>query len=676
MIGVEIGAEIAESRGMKFAPLFAFLMFVSHFGHAAPPAPAVKQAPPAGVKIPDADRAELEAGVASLRKDIDQLARDLAAQSPLRERLPEVEVFHKAVRDALVYDEFMDVKQVAQARALLKEGAARVKSLREGAAPWTRANGQVTLGYRSKIDGSVQPYGLVVPPNWKPDDKTRRPLYLWFHGRDDKLTELSFISGLARSAGEFAGDNHFVLHLYGRYCNASKFAGEVDAFEAMQEVIKNYPIDFNRMVAMGFSMGGATVWHLATHHAGLWAAASPGAGFAETAVYAKVFAEGKEPPPWWEQVLWHWYDATDYASNLSNTQLVAYSGEIDPQKASADTMEKAMAGEGLKLERLVGPNTAHKYEPETKKVLTQRMADLALQGRDPFPKKVHFTTYTLSYNRMKWIEVTALERHWERADIDAEVNGDRIAIKTRNIAAFSLARPSEPSPLADVRTVVVDGKALQAEWKAGGVQFAKTNGTWAAGGLPAGELVKKNGLNGPIDHAFTNSFIFVKPSGAPLNSTVGGWAKSELERATVEWRRVFRGEARVKADKEISDEDIATSNLILWGDPSSNAVLAKILPKLPIKWTAQAVVFGKKSYPADSHAPVLIFPNPLNPNRYVVLNSGFTFREGATVSNSLQTPKLPDWAIVDLRVPADDRRPGGIVNAGFFDERWAVPTNE
>ncbi|MEI6872744.1 MAG: hypothetical protein WCL08_10730, partial [Verrucomicrobiota bacterium] len=192
MIGMEIGAEIAEAWGMKFAPLFAFLMFVSHSGHAAPPAPT-KQAPPAGVKIPDADRAELEAGVASLRKEIDQLAGDLAAQSPLRARLPDVEVFHKAVRDALVYDEFMDVKQVAQAKTVLKEGAARVKSLREGAAPWTRANGQVTLGYRSKIDGSVQPYGLVIPPNWKPDDKTRRPLYLWFHGRDDKLTELSFM---------------------------------------------------------------------------------------------------------------------------------------------------------------------------------------------------------------------------------------------------------------------------------------------------------------------------------------------------------------------------------------------------------------------------------------------------------------------------------------------------
>ena len=34
-------------------------------------------------------------------------------------------------------------------------------------------------------------------------------------------------------------------------------------------------------------MGGASAWHLATHHAGLWCSASPGAGFAETAIYNK-----------------------------------------------------------------------------------------------------------------------------------------------------------------------------------------------------------------------------------------------------------------------------------------------------------------------------------------------------------------------------------------------------
>ena len=46
-----------------------------------------------------------------------------------------------------------------------------------------------------------------------------------------------------------------------------------------------------------------------------------------------------------------------------------------------------------------------------------------------------------------------------------------------------------------------------------------------------------------------------------------------------------------------------------------------------IQWSAAGVAVGKDRYSAETHAPVLIFPNPLNPNRYVVLNSGFTFRE-------------------------------------------------
>jgi len=68
----------------------------------------------------------------------------------------------------------------------------------------------------------------------------------------------------------------------------------------------------------------------------------------------------------------------------------------------------------------------------------------------------------------------------------------------------------------------------------------------------------------------------------------------------------------------------------------------------------------------------LIFPNPLNPNRYVVLNSSFTFREGAAVSNSQQTPKLPDWAIIDLRTTPSAHLPGAVESAGFFGEQWEL----
>ena len=77
-------------------------------------------------------------------------------------------------------------------------------------------------------------------------------------------------------------------------------------------------------------------------------------------------------------------------------------------------------------------------------------------------------------------------------------------------------------------------------------------------------------------------------------------------------------------------------------------------------------------YPADKYVPVLIYPNPLNPKHYIVINSGFTFREFDYTNNARQTPKLPDWAIVDVSVPVSARTPGGIAEAGFFDEQWKL----
>ena len=100
--------------------------------------------------------------------------------------------------------------------------------------------------------------------------------------------------------------------------------------------------------------------------------------------------------------------------------------------------------------------------------------------------------------------------------------------------------------------------------------------------------------------------------------------------------------------------------------------VARIAGKLPLRWEGASLVAGKRKYPATSHAPVLIYPNPLNPNRYVVLNSGFTFREYDYLNNARQIPKLPDWAVVDTTVPPDGRFPGKIADAGFFGEGWEM----
>ena len=98
-----------------------------------------------------------------------------------------------------------------------------------------------------------------------------------------------------------------------------------------------------------------------------------------------------------------------------------------------------------------------------------------------------------------------------------------------------------------------------------------------------------------------------------------------------------------------------------------------IADKLPITWKDGKIVVGAETFDASTHVPLLIYPNPLNPRKYVVLNSGFTFREYDYLNNARQIPKLPDFAIVDTTTPPSSRLPGKIATAGFFDEQWKLP---
>jgi hypothetical protein len=644
----------------------------------------VRPIPPPGIAVPDKDRKEIQAGLDDLGKDIEALRKDLHGKPALLELLPDIEIFPKAVRYALAYNEFYNPREFDVARRLLQEGRDRAQQIRVGETPWTTASGLVVRGYRSKIDGSVQPYGLVVPASFRANTPFDFRLDVWCHGRGETLTELNFINDRQRSPGQFTPKNAFVLHLYGRYCNANKLAGEIDGLEALEHVRAHYPIDENRILVRGFSMGGAACWQFAVHYPGLWCAAAPGAGFSETADFLRVFQNEKVEPTWWERKLWHLYDCTDWAGNLYNCPVVAYSGENDRQKQAADKMAEAMKQEGLTLVHLVGPKTGHSYEPSMKKELDRRMDHLARHGRDAVPSRLVFTTWTLRYNRCRWLTVDGLGEHWKRASVEAAVGGDSdFTLRTKNVTALTLHFEPGAYPLesAEGPIVTIDDEEIKGppslsdrSWIA---HFRKQDKAWEAVEKPVESgLHKRHGLQGPIDDAFLDTFLMVRPTGKPLNERVGAWAKGEMAHAIDHWRKQFRGDAPVKDDTDVSEADIAGSNLILWGDPGSNKILAKIANKLPVRWTAQEVRLGKDNYPAAHHVPVLIYPNPVNPKRYVVLNSGFTYREYDYLNNARQVPKLPDFAVIDVRTPPSSRQPGKVATAGFFNEDWQLPTED
>ena len=659
----------------------------------------VRPIPPVGLELSDADRNELESGLAELDAAIAELRTKKDPQTV--ELLPDVEIFARAIRHGIQYRELFKPNDVNGAKSVLAEGRLRAAALLGGQAPWLTQKGLVVRGFRSKIDQTVQPYGLVIPDSYSFKGKSKHRLDLWMHGRGETLSESNFIAGRMRQVGRIAPADTIVLHPYGRYSNAFKFAGEIDVLEALEHARRYYRVDDNRVAVRGFSMGGAGCWQMAVHYPDQFFAATPGAGFSETPEFLKSFQQETLNPTWYEEKLWRMYDCPGYAINLFQLPTIAYSGEIDRQKQAADVMEAACAAEDLRLTHLIGPKTGHAIHKDSLVDIESRLASIAQTGRSKLPRELHFATYTLRYNQAFWLTVTGLGEHWEQARVDATILQPQpsrtpreksglteprgtIHVTTKNVTALKFDIPAGRSPFNPREAVVVyiDGRRIELgkpftdrSWTG---EVTKVGDTWFAADSegatsgPRPELTKRHGLQGPIDDAFMDSFVVVRPTGNAANDAIGKWAASELNHAVKEWRRQFRGDAIVKADSDISDADIASSNLILFGDPQSNAILAKVADKLPIQWSGDSVAVGDKSFNAAHHAPVLIYPNPLNPNRYVVLNSGFTYREFAYLNNARQVPKLPDWAIIDTRTPADSLWPGKVVAADFFDEVWQV----
>jgi hypothetical protein len=78
---------------------------------------------------------------------------------------------------------------------------------------------------------------------------------------------------------------------------------------------------------------------------------------------------------------------------------------------------------------------------------------------------------------------------------------------------------------------------------------------------------------------------------------------------------------------------------------------------------------GDRTFTAADHVPLMIYPNPLSPSRYVVLNSGLTVQDREYPASDYLTPLYGDFAL--LKTGTDG--PLQVETAGLFDETWRLP---
>jgi hypothetical protein len=572
--------------------------------------------------------------------------------------LGDVDVYRKAAEWILRYpEEFYTKAYAANTVAALNKGLARAKELESNTgASWPKQKGRLVRAYVSPVDGSVQPYGLIIPESY-----SGRPVRLdvVLHGKGATLHEVSFIAAHEGSQPVPAEQDFITLEVFGRTNPGYRWAGEADVFEALASVRRRYNVDPQRIVLRGFSMGGHGVWHIGLHYPGMWAVTEAGAGFTETVKYAKL----DDLPPYQQPVL-HIYDAVDYSLNAFDVPTIGYGGEIDPQLQGSTNIREQLTREGFHFEQgpyrwtatdlralfLIGPNTPHRFHPDSKKV-SDEYIEKALVTAGQVPSHLRFVTYTTKYDRCFWVTVEGLEKTYERADVDATKVGKQFTVSTKNVSRLKLAGSG---------AFEIDGQKITSG--AADTDFEKRNGKWRVAAEVA-YVRKSHGLQGPIDDAFMAPFLCVRPTGDAWNPAAQEWGRTTLDRFTADFAKWLRGDPRVKDDRDVSSSDIGAFNLILFGDPGSNSVIAQVVGKLPIRWSKTEIAMAGQKFSAADHIPVLIYPNPLNPKRYVVINSGHTFGEKEfRGTNALLFPRLGDYAVLGTD--------GTVALAGLFNENW------
>src|SRR6185369_14556687 len=285
------------------------------------PIPAVSEPFPAG--IPAADQTQIEIQLKSLSDKLTSLRSkiDLSSETAKLDLLADADLFHKGIVWALRYETNLATSDSALLLRSLQRGHQRADALLAGRMPWAAKKGKVLRGYISRVDGSTQPYGVIVPSSY--DGTTAIRLDVVLHGsmRPVGLSELRF--GTRFDEGddttESAPVEKFIeLHPLGRVENCYRWAGETDVFEAIESICRNYNIDRDRVVLRGMSMGASGTWHLGLKHPDRFVALGPYCGYVDTHQFSQTplstFVKVGPLPAHQEKAL-HMLDSIDYAAN-------------------------------------------------------------------------------------------------------------------------------------------------------------------------------------------------------------------------------------------------------------------------------------------------------------------------------------------------------------------------
>ncbi len=607
---------------------------------------------------PDTVRAAMDA-FAALRSEVgDPFALDRGVRDAYSQALYYAERIERDVpsgADAEAWDRQRLI--VPQYFALLRDA---MSGVRAGVDPHAGRAGMFEATYLSQADETAQPFTIVVPDDYSPDNDYA--LLLDLHGASgthERVGNWWSSIGPADSA-YFSNTIGVSVMGRGRWAGYDGL-GENDVLEVIDWVLERYSVDPDRVYISGGSMGGGGSWRLAARYPDRFAAAWPDMGWPE---YSTL-------------------------PNLLNLPVYLNHGAQDWVVAVSHTRE------GVRQLKRMGSPVVYAEWPEVGHSMgaDQRgegfMSRMARHRRITDPERIRIHAEHPRYAERYWAHITGWVDPHGVAKLDARVlPGNVVSVQTENVASVTLAPPARRLTGGNDIVWMINGGHLVAPVSAGGsydLALTDTSATVTAHTPRTEPSVR------PYAMGSSRNLFY----GEPLMIVYGTQSRRDTVKASIRalademshWCNVGDhmefGRVPIVTDEDVTEEQLASKNVILLGGPRDNSITERLMRLMPIRETRGALrVSDEESVDLVGRGYAFVYPNPEHPTRLAMVYGSdvpqfYTLRRGRLASWGMHdtAPHVPPDLVVEEVAQVDsaeDARWNRTVRSRNFTHDWRL----
>ena len=506
--------------------------------------------------------------------------------------------------------------------------------------------------YRSTVDGSVQYYAVVPPPQPKPN----LSLILSLHGASVEATGQAD----AYSPKDWA----WIVCATNRRPFGFDWEdwGREDGMDVLAIGKKEFQTDPVRTYVTGHSMGGHGTWQFGAIYPHRFAAIGVSAGWCSFFTY--VGSPRSEHPSPMQDIFQRANGTSDTVAmknNFKSEGVYILHGDADDNvpvseaRSMRDLLSKFQHDLGYHEQKGAGHWWDGPAAPGADCLEWPDMMNFLRQHTLSAPKGIDFTTCDLRVNNED-SGVTILEQVHPLSPSRITINESAITVE--NVARFQL------SPNWNQRGLTVNGAAVRTS--RGGI-YALANGEWRPSTKARVTQV------GPFKEAFNNQVVLVY--GTHGTSEQNRWALNKARYdSEAFW---YRGNGKLDL---ISDDDYLKhkhpGNVVLYGNEDSNRAWERLLRAAPIKVRNHQIQVGLAQLQEDGAACLYCWHKPGEEFSIGVVSG--TDLEGMRLTERLpyftSGVGYPDWLIAG---PACLRNGiEGVRAAGFFGSDGKVMSGD